>query len=148
MAITIYSCHVIDKEVADCRVLMIVEDDPAIAEMYTYALHRAGYDVLIAGSTGAALKLLQEEAPDLVLMDIGLPGESGLEMLRRLRSSASTAELPVVMLTNYGDPAFIRESAELGAIDYLIKSRTSPSLLAERVRSWCSGLPARNQTNP
>ena len=134
----------LDKPPAGCGVLLVVEDDPAIAEMYTYALNRAGYDVVVAGSAAAALEVVAERVPDLVLMDIGLPGPSGLQMLRELRKAPATAELPVVMLTNYGDPRFLEESAQLGAIDYLIKSRTSPSMLAERVRAWFSGLAERD----
>lgn len=134
----------LDQPAADYGVLLVVEDDPAIAEMYSYALNRAGYDVIVAGSAAAALEVVAGRVPDLVLMDIGLPGPSGLQMLRELRQAPATAELPVVMLTNYGDPKFLAESVELGAIDYLIKSRTSPSMLANRVRAWFSGLAERD----
>ena len=105
--------------------------------MYSLALDMAGYVVIVANSSEAALRLAVEAEPDLVLMDIGIPGQSGLEVLREFRNAPGTADLPVVMLTNYGDPGFVAESVELGALDYLIKSRTSPAVLAERVKGWC-----------
>lgn len=122
----------------------MVEDDPAIAQMYTYALRRAGYEVVIADTSDAAVRMATEAGPDLVLMDIGLPGRSGLEVLREFRTKPGTAELPVVMLTNYGDPNFVAESEGLGALDYLIKSSTSPTMLAERVKGWCTSLGKRS----
>ncbi|MEQ9315161.1 MAG: response regulator, partial [Henriciella sp.] len=79
--------------------VMIAEDDKAVAELLRYNLEREGYDTSVAPDGDEAMILLDERAPDLVLLDWMLPKVAGIEVCRRIRSKPETANLPVIMLT-------------------------------------------------
>jgi CheY-like chemotaxis protein len=116
--------------------LLLVDDDDALAEMYALQLTASGFQVTTARSGAEALQLVLDATPDLIYLDLGLPGMTGLEVLERLRQAPSTAEVPVVILTNFSEPEMIRRGRELGAQDYLVKVNTSPALLAAAARKW------------
>ena len=116
--------------------LLLVDDDDALAEMYALQLTASGYQVTTARSGAEALKLIVDATPDLIYLDLGLPGMTGLEVLERLRKAPNTADVPVVILTNFSEPEMIKRGRELGAQDYLIKVDTSPALLAAAARKW------------
>ncbi|MDQ6691243.1 MAG: response regulator [Candidatus Dormibacteraeota bacterium] len=114
--------------------LVMIEDDLAIAQMYRMQLVMDGYQVLLATDGAAGLKLIDESRPDLVLLDIRLPRMQGLDVLRSVQASDETATIPVLILSNYGEPGMVHEGLRLGARDYLIKSQTTPVQLSMRVR--------------
>jgi len=116
--------------------LLLVDDDEALAEMYALQLTASGFQVTTARSGAEALQLVLDATPDLIYLDLGLPGMTGLEVLERLRGAPSTAEVPVVILTNFSEPEMIKRGQELGAQDYLIKVDTSPALLAAAAHKW------------
>ena len=116
--------------------LLLVDDDEALAEMYALQLTASGFQVTTARSGAEALQLVLDATPDLIYLDLGLPGMTGLEVLERLRRAPSTAEVPVVILTNFSEPEMIKRGQELGAQDYLIKVDTSPALLAAAAHKW------------
>jgi two-component system, OmpR family, phosphate regulon response regulator PhoB len=116
--------------------LLLVDDDDALAEMYALQLTASGFDVTTAHSGSEALRLASDAMPDLIYLDLGLPGMPGLEVLERLRTEPNTAEVPVVILTNFSEPEMIRRGQELGATDYLIKVETPPAALAAAARKW------------
>jgi DNA-binding response OmpR family regulator len=74
--------------------------------------------------------------PDLVLLDVHLPDFDGLALLALLRSGGRSASLPVMILSNENDPIFIQRGFELGAVDYLRKSATTPDSLSMRIKAW------------
>lgn len=114
--------------------LLLIEDDLAIAQMYRLQLVSDGYEVLLAGDGVEGLKLIGESRPDLVLLDIRLPRMQGLELLRSVQASPEMSRVPVLILSNYGDPGMVHEGLSLGARDYLIKSQTTPVQLSMKVR--------------
>ena len=114
----------------DARVL-IVDDDPTVADVVARYLRRDGYEVACVGDGPAALAHATERRPDLVVLDLMLPGMSGLEVCRRLRDAGPVA---VVMLTALGDETDRVIGLETGADDYVTKP-FSPRELALRVRS-------------
>ena len=116
--------------------MLLVDDDEALAEMYALQLTASGFQVTTARSGAEALQLVLDATPDLIYLDLGLPGMTGLEVLERLRRAPSTAEVPVVILTNFSEPEMIKRGQELGAQDYLIKVDTSPALLAAAAHKW------------
>jgi CheY-like chemotaxis protein len=118
--------------------LLLVDDDDALAEMYALQLTASGFQVTTARSGAEALQLVVDATPDLIYLDLGLPGMTGLEVLERLRRAPNTAEVPVVILTNFSEPEMIKRGQELGAQDYLIKVDTSPALLAAAARKWAA----------
>jgi DNA-binding response OmpR family regulator len=121
--------------------LLLVDDDDALAEMYALQLTASGFAVTTAHSGKEALELVVAEMPDLIYLDLGLPGMSGLEVLERLRKAPRTAEVPVVILTNFSEPEMIQRGRELGAQDYLIKVDTPPAALAAAAWRWVPGKP-------
>ncbi|GGZ30107.1 response regulator transcription factor [Streptomyces poonensis] len=116
---------------APARRVLVVEDDPTVAEVVTGYLTRAGYEIAHAADGLAALELTAALRPQLVVLDLMLPGLDGLEVCRRLRAGAGPP-VPVVMLTARGEEADRILGLELGADDYLTKP-FSPRELVLRV---------------
>jgi response regulator NasT len=100
------------------RHLMVVDDDRLVLSLLTKGLRHAGYEVSSAHSAERALELLQTTTPDLLILDISMPGISGLELARRLREQALA---PFIFLTAYGDDETVREATAAGAVGYLVK---------------------------
>lgn len=112
----------------------MVEDDPTIAEMYSLRLSVAGWEVRLVENGEAAQAAARELRPELVILDIMLPGIDGVEVLRRLRADPDTRGLNVVVLSNSAGLADAdTEARRLGILDWLVKSRVSPSQLATRL---------------
>jgi two-component system phosphate regulon response regulator PhoB len=101
--------------------ILVVEDEPSIQELIALNLGQAGQFPVLAASAEQALERIQEELPDLVLLDWMLPGQSGLELARRLRGDARTRRLPIIMLTARGDEEDKLRGLETGADDYITK---------------------------
>jgi DNA-binding response OmpR family regulator len=99
--------------------ILLVEDEIEILDAITEYLEREGYAVTRAVDGAEALRRVDTERPDLVLLDVGLPGLSGLEVLRRLREDHP--RVPVVMLTGLNDEAQARRTLQMGAVDYVRK---------------------------
>ncbi len=99
--------------------ILVVEDEHAVARGVQYALQQEGYAVTVAGSGEEGLEFATQQAPDLVILDVRLPGIDGFEVLRRLRASGSKA--PVLVLTARDDEVDKVIGLELGADDYLTK---------------------------
>ena len=112
--------------------ILIVEDEHAVARPLQYALQQEGYDVALARSGEEGLEIATRQAPDLVVLDVRLPGMDGFEVLRRLR--AAGAKMPVLVLTARDDEVDKVIGLELGADDYVTKP-FSPRELAARVRT-------------
>ncbi|MBD0693379.1 DNA-binding response regulator [Streptomyces sp. CBMA123] len=114
--------------------MLVVDDDPTVAEVVAGYLTRAGHQVDRAADGPQGLALARTGRPDLLVLDLMLPGIDGLEILRRLRADPDGAELPVVLLTAKGDETDRILGLELGADDYVTKP-FSPRELVLRVQS-------------
>ncbi len=113
------------------KTILVVDDEPKIAQLARDYLEHAGFAVLIATDGGAALTAVRQRRPDLVVLDLGLPGLDGLDVTRELRRDSS---IPIVMLTARDDELDKLLGLELGADDYLTKP-FSPRELVARVRA-------------
>ena len=113
--------------------VLIVDDSPSNLAILTESL-RAEFDVRIATSGPEALRLVAEIPPDLILLDILMPGMDGYEVCRLLKSSASTSNIPVIFLTAKGDVADETLGLAIGAVDYIVKPVSVPIVQA-RVRT-------------
>jgi DNA-binding response OmpR family regulator len=111
--------------------ILVVEDEMKIARLVRDYLEHAGFEVLVAGNGESALASARGTRPDLVVLDLGLPGRDGLDVTRELRRSSN---VPIVMLTARGDEADRIIGLELGADDYIVKP-FSPKELVARVRA-------------
>jgi len=114
--------------------ILVVEDEPAIAELVALNLRHAGYEVAIAGTADAASQEVAKVLPGLALVDWMLPGHSGLSLARNWRSQERTRDLPIIMLTARGEEADKVAGLESGADDYVTKPFSPKELLA-RVRA-------------
>jgi phosphate regulon transcriptional regulator PhoB len=114
--------------------VLVVEDERDVAELIRYNLTREGYDVVVAGSGGDAIKQAREVQPDVVLLDIMVPQVNGWEVCRRLKQDAETRAIPVIMVTGRVEEGDKVLGFEMGADDYVTKP-FSPRELVARVRA-------------
>jgi two-component system alkaline phosphatase synthesis response regulator PhoP len=114
--------------------ILVVEDEPDIRKLVQYNLTQERFNVLEAEDGEQALKLLQRERPNLVILDLMLPGLSGMELCKLLRQRSDTATLPILMLTAKAGEADRIVGLEMGADDYLAKP-FSPREMVARVRA-------------
>jgi len=114
--------------------VLVVEDEADVADLLRYNLTRAGFGVLVAGTGDEGLELARGQRPDIVVLDLMLPGLTGQEVCRLLKGDANTAAIPIVMLTAKGEPEERVRGLELGADDYVTKP-FSPRELVLRVQA-------------
>ena len=116
------------------KTILIVEDDPMLSLTLSDACKEAGYNVKVANDGEEGLKIALEEKPVVILLDIMMPKMDGISVLREIRSNLSTAEIPVIVLTNIGDVETISKIVEAGAVDYLLKSDQSVDDIIQKVK--------------
>jgi two-component system cell cycle response regulator DivK len=117
------------------KLILIVEDDPASLLLATATLEGAGFAVDGAASAEQAREVLADHKPDLILMDIRLPGTDGLTFTRELKASPDTAPIPVVALTAETMPLYQRSARQAGCIGFIAKP-ASPAVLTAEVRAY------------
>ena len=114
--------------------ILVVEDEPAIQELIAYNLKQAGHQPLRADNAEQAMNLVQSALPDLVLLDWMLPGQSGIDFARRLRTDKRTRTVPIIMLTARSDEQDKLMGLDAGADDYITKP-FSPRELNARIKA-------------
>jgi DNA-binding response OmpR family regulator len=125
------------SEVTDDEVrVLFIEDDPAVAEMYKLKLELDGYTVTVARDGEEGLKMATDAPPDIIFLDTRLPKMDGFAVLERLRTTDRTKDIPVIILSNYGERELVDRGLKLGALEYLIKSQTTPANLSRGVEGW------------
>ncbi len=114
--------------------VLVVEDEDSLATLLQYNLDKEGYRVGVASDGDEGLLMIDEQAPDLVLLDWMLPKVSGVEICRRLRARSDTRNLPIIMLTARGEESDRIRGLDTGADDYIVKPFTMTELMA-RIRA-------------
>lgn len=114
--------------------ILLVDDEEDILTLMKYNLEKDGFRVDCAASGEAALRIARENIPDLILLDLMLPGMDGLDVCRILKNDSNTKRTPIIMVTAKGEDSDIITGLELGAEDYITKP-FSPKVLAARVRA-------------
>lgn len=114
--------------------ILIVDDEEDIIELIKYNLKNEGYSILTAQTGEKAIKIARQSRPDLIVLDLMLPGIDGLEVTKTLKNDAQTRHVPIVMLTARGEESDIVTGLELGANDYISKP-FSPKVLVARIRA-------------
>ena len=128
--------------------VLVVDDDRVLADLVVFTLRRAGNEAIIAGDAMSAVRRWMEDRPDLILLDVNLPGtvelENGFAICKRIRSKSDT---PIIMLTVRGDESDIVHGLEAGADDYVLKP-FSPRQLMARVQAVMRRFHATNNSPP
>ena len=114
--------------------ILVIEDEQAIREMIVFTLERDGYITLLAGRVDKAEKLIQEQMPDVILLDWMLPDRPGIDFLMQLKKHPQTNQIPVIFLTAKSDSHDKVQGLDAGADDYMTKP-FSPNVLLARVRA-------------
>ncbi|MDD2678253.1 MAG: response regulator [Candidatus Pacebacteria bacterium] len=117
-------------------IVLLVEDDPFLSSILQLKLEKESFQVVRAGDGEEALNLLIEQRvkPDLVLLDLILPKKNGFEVLENIRQDPLLEKLPIIIISNLGQPSDIDRGKALGIIDYFVKARLSIDELVKRVK--------------
>jgi len=114
--------------------ILIVEDDKFLRELIGQKLSKESFDILEAMDGEEGLKSAKEDKPDLILLDLILPGIDGFEVLAKIKEDASAAAIPIIILSNLGQKDDIERGLKLGAVDYLIKAHFTPGEIIEKIK--------------
>ena len=123
--------------------IVLIEDDTALSEALAQSLRDANFEIAQAFDGETGLRMVEEQKPDLILLDEILPKMEGLEVHKKLREHEALRNIPVIMLTNVEDPKKVSRALEQGLKDYLIKADWSVGDIVEKVKEK---LGAREQT--
>ncbi|MDI6602516.1 MAG: response regulator [Patescibacteria group bacterium] len=117
------------------KTILIVEDDKFLRELIAQKLINEGYEISEAVDGEEGIKKIQEEKPNLVLLDLILPGIDGFEVLSKMKEDVALAHIPVIILSNLGQKEDVERGLQLGAIDYLIKAHFTPGEIIEKIKN-------------
>lgn len=115
--------------------VLLVDDDQALQTVFSTALKTDGFQMLNAYDGKTALDIAKTEKPDLILLDQVLPDIQGNEILKTLKAEAETANIPVAMLSNFGQNDLIQEAISSGALDYILKYQVEPQDLVKKIKA-------------
>lgn len=116
--------------------ILLVEDEQSLLKIYSNKLRHSGFNVSVAISGDEALRKAETEGPDLILLDLMLPGKDGFAVLEELKLKDITKDIPVVILSNLGQESDRARGTALGAIDYLVKSDVGLMDLVAKVNHY------------
>lgn len=116
--------------------ILIVEDEKILAEMYREKFENEGFEVRVSKECKEGLELAKKERPDLILLDILLPGENGIYFLKELKKDPEISSIPVVAFSNYDEPGTKKEAFQLGVKDYLIKTNYTPNQIVGKIKDY------------
>jgi len=114
--------------------ILIIEDDKFLRELIGQKLLKEGYDIVEAVDGEKGIKSIKDEKPDLVLLDLILPGMDGFEVLTKIKKDAGIAQIPVIILSNLGQKDDIEKGLKMGAVDYLIKAHFTPGEIIDKIK--------------
>lgn len=115
--------------------ILIVEDDKFLRDLISQKLLKAGYDITEAIDGEKGIEGVKKEKPDLVLLDLILPGVDGFEVLSQIKADPILAQIPVIILSNLGQKEDVERGLKLGAVDYLIKAHFTPEEIIQKVKA-------------
>lgn len=114
--------------------ILLVEDEKIMSDLLTKKLTQAGYDVKVRDDGNAGLEEMRKENYDLILLDIIMPRKGGLEVLEEMKSDDYLKNVPVIIISNSGQPVELSRAKELGANDFLVKTEFDPQEILEKVK--------------
>lgn len=123
-----------DKKEIKTKIL-VVEDDKFLRNLLVRKLEEDNFNVLTSIDGNEALEKIKKETPDLILLDLILPGLNGFEILRQIKQDSNLNKIPVIILSNLGQQEEVKKGIQLGAVDYLVKAHFTPAEIVSKIRS-------------
>lgn len=118
------------------KTILVAEDEQFYGNIYRLKLTKEGYEVTVVDKGDEVLKIAREKKPDLILLDLIMPGKDGFETLRELKMDAKLRNVKVVVISNLGQAEDIKKTKELGALDYLVKANMSISDMVQKIKGY------------
>ena len=115
--------------------ILLIDDDSFLRDMYATKFTESGDEVQVASDATAALSLIEQETFDVIIMDMVMPGMSGLDLLLALKEKGHTAKSKCIVLSNQGEESDIQAATEAGADGYIIKAESIPSEVVSKVHA-------------
>ncbi len=123
--------------------ILLVDDDMYIRDLYTEILKDENYDVASAEDGQMALDMFQSDHFDLVLLDIMLPKIDGIQVLEEIKKKPENKEIPIIMLTNFGQEDLVKKAVTFGSADYLLKYNITPGEIVQKVSQLLNSQPVQ-----
>lgn len=115
------------------RKILLIEDDKFLGELLTERFQKSGLDFVLAVDGEEALEKIRTKAPDLIILDLVLPGIDGYEVLKHLKDNKDFAKIPVIILSNLGQKEEIERGLELGAVDFIVKAHFDLNNIVKKI---------------
>lgn len=120
---------------SEAKKILIVEDDKFLRGLIVQKLSQEDYDTVEAVDGEQGIKKIKSEKPDLILLDLILPGVDGFEVLSKIKEDPGLSNIPVIILSNLGQRDDVEKGLKLGAVDYLIKAHFTPGEIIEKIKT-------------
>lgn len=130
-------------DAAASKKILLVDDDQALRQLYVTELSGRGYQTTEAATGQDCLIKARADKPDLILLDVMMPELDGIATLTQLKQEATLKDVPVMMLTNFGQENLVKQAFSLGAADYLLKYKVTPGEMADKVTQLFTAQPVQ-----
>lgn len=114
--------------------ILVIEDERILAEMYKDKFEKEGFEIILAKDGKEGMAILKKEKPALILLDILLPNENGIEFLKKRKEIPELLSIPVIVFSNFDDPETKKEALSLDVKEYLIKSNHNPREIVDLIK--------------
>lgn len=122
--------------IKDMEKILLIEDEELIIRLLSKKLAAIGYDVSLAMDGREGLEKIKQIVPDLILLDIVMPRMGGFEVMAEMKKDEKIANIPVIIISNSGQPLELEKAKELGAADWLVKTEFDPKEVAEKIQKY------------
>lgn len=116
--------------------ILIIEDEEIILDLLQKKLTQEGYSISVAKDGEEGIRAMREDKPDLILLDIVMPKMGGFEVMEEMQKDNSLKDIPIIVVSNSGQPVELDKAQELGAKDWLIKTEFDPQEVVDKVKKW------------
>ena len=116
--------------------ILLIEDEELIIRLLSKKLAAIGYDVSLAMNGEEGLEKIKQIVPDLILLDIVMPRMGGFEVMAEMKKDENIADIPVIIISNSGQPLELERAKDLGAVDWLVKTEFDPKEVAEKIQKY------------
>jgi CheY-like chemotaxis protein len=114
--------------------ILLIEDEELIIKLLGKKLASIGYEVILAMDGQEGIEKMKKERPDLVLLDIIMPRKGGFEVMEEMTKDPNLAKIPVIIISNSGQPLELEKAKKLGAVDWLVKTEFDPKEVVEKIK--------------